>query len=205
LSHRTAEDAPLIASSADPRAAEVIGVCASTGGPPVLSALLGRLPAAFTIPVLIVQHMTPGFTTGLATWLDHTVPVPVAVAQVGTLLAPGVWFAPDGAHLVLNRSRRLAVDATESAHRPSGNMLLSSLARVAGAHAVAVVLTGMGSDGAAGLAEVAAAGGSTFAQDEDTCAVYGMPRVAAELGVARVLTPAAIGDALAYMDRTRAT
>jgi two-component system chemotaxis response regulator CheB len=180
---------------------EVIGICASTGGPPALCAVLGRLPAEFPIPVLVVQHMTTGFTDGLAKWLDSAVAVPVALARAGAPLAPGVWFAPEGAHLVLNGDRRLAIDTKTpaGAHRPSGDVLLSSLARVAGAQAAAVVLTGMGSDGAAGLAAVAAAGGQTIAQDEDTSAVYGMPRVAAELGAGRVLDPAAIGDALAAM------
>jgi two-component system, chemotaxis family, protein-glutamate methylesterase/glutaminase len=182
-------------------AIEVIGICASTGGPPALCAVLGRLPAAFPIPVLVVQHMTTGFTEGLAKWLDSAVAVPVALARAGAVLAPGVWFAPEGAHLVLNGERRLAIDTKTraGAHRPSGDVLLSSLARVAATHAAAVVLTGMGSDGAAGLAAVAAAGGQTIAQDRDTSAVYGMPRVAAELGAARVLAPAAIGDALAAM------
>jgi two-component system chemotaxis response regulator CheB len=192
----------LLASREDSRV-EVIGVCASTGGPAALNAVLSGLPAAFTIPVLVVQHMTPGLTDELAAWLDRTVAMPVAIAQSGASLAPGVWFAPEGADLVLNDRGRLAREASGGAHRPSGDMLLSSLARVAGAHAAAVVLSGMGSDGAVGLAAVAAAGGHTFAQDEDSSAVYGMPRAAAELGSARVLDPQAIGDALAAMDRGR--
>jgi two-component system chemotaxis response regulator CheB len=185
------------------RTVDVIGICASTGGPAALRTVLGRLPAAFAIPVLVVQHMTPGFTPGLVRWLDEGVAVPVGLARAGTGLAPGVWFAPDGAHLVLDGARHLALDVRTpgGAHRPSGDMLLTSLARVAGARCAAVVLTGMGRDGAAGLAAVAAEGGATIAQDESSCAVYGMPKVAAALGAARVLSPAAIGNALVAMDR----
>jgi two-component system chemotaxis response regulator CheB len=125
------------------------------------------------------------------------------MASDGDRLAPGVWFAPDGAHLTLEITRRLALDTgtTDGKHRPSGDVLLRSLARVAGAAAVAVVLTGMGRDGADGLAAVAAAGGQTIAQDERSSIVYGMPRVAAERGAKMVLTLAAIGEELAAMDR----
>jgi two-component system chemotaxis response regulator CheB len=180
------------------RPAAVIGICASTGGPQALATVLGRLPADFPIPVLVVQHMTPGFTEGLVAWLDATVPPSVALARDGQELEPGVWFGTDGAHLVLD-GRRLAFDPRPAvgSHRPSGDLLLGSLAEVAGARAVAVVLTGMGRDGAAGLAAVAAAGGRTIAQDEASSVVFGMPRVAAEHGARRVLSLPAIGDELA--------
>jgi two-component system, chemotaxis family, protein-glutamate methylesterase/glutaminase len=185
---------------------EVIGICASTGGPRALAETLGRLPADYRIPILVVQHMTPGFTAGLVRWLDGVLALPVGLADDGQELAAGVWFAPDGAHLKLEQSRCLGLDIDTIAgrHRPSGDMLLSSLARAAGARAVAVVLTGMGRDGAEGLASVAAAGGRTIAQDEQSSGVYGMPRAAAECGAKTVLTPVAIGDELAALDQTRA-
>jgi two-component system chemotaxis response regulator CheB len=183
----------------------VIGICASTGGPRALAEVLGRLPADYGIPILVVQHMTPGFTAGLVAWLDRELALPVRLASDGQQLAPGVWFAPDGAHLKLEITRRLRLDndTTAGNHRPSGDALFSSLARVAGARAVAVVLTGMGCDGAEGLAAVAAAGGRTIAQDEQSSGVYGMPRVAAERGAKTVLAPAAIGDELARLDWMR--
>jgi two-component system, chemotaxis family, protein-glutamate methylesterase/glutaminase len=182
---------------------EVVGICASTGGPRALTDLIGRLPADYRIPILVVQHMTPGFLPELVAWLDSKLALPVGLAEDGQQLAPGVWFAPDGAHLRLEATRRLRLDADTIAgnHRPSGDVLLSSLARVAGAQAVAVVLTGMGRDGAAGLATVAAAGGRTIAQDEQSSGVYGMPRAAVECGAKTVLAPAAIGDELAALDR----
>jgi two-component system chemotaxis response regulator CheB len=192
--------------SASPRG-EVIGICASAGGPGALADVMRRLPAGYRIPILVVQHMTPGFTSGLVAWLDTQLALPVGLARDGQELAPGVWFAPDGAHLKLEPTRRLALDADTIAgnHRPSGDILLASLARVAGAKAVAVVLTGMGRDGAEGLAAVAAAGGRTIAQDEQSSGVYGMPRVAMERGAKTVLAPAAIGDELAALDRAGRT
>jgi two-component system chemotaxis response regulator CheB len=184
---------------------EVIGICASTGGPRALADVFARLPADYGVPILVVQHMTPGFTAGLVAWLDHELELPVRLARDGQQLAPGVWFAPDGAHMELERTRRLRLDSDTAAagHRPSGDALFSSLARVAGAGAVVVVLTGMGCDGAEGLAAVAAAGGRTIAQDEQSSGIYGMPRVAAERGAKTVLAPAAIGDELAKLDWMR--
>jgi two-component system chemotaxis response regulator CheB len=185
---------------------EVIGICVSTGGPQALTDVLRRLPGGYSIPILVVQHMTPGFLAGLVDWLNKEVALPVRLAGDGDRLAPGVWFAPDGAHLKLERTRRLALDTgtTDGNHCPSGDVMLHSLARVAGAAAVAVVLTGMGRDGADGLVAVAAAGGRTIAQDEQSSIVYGMPRVAAESGAKMVLAPAAIGDQLAALDNVRA-
>jgi two-component system chemotaxis response regulator CheB len=185
---------------------EVIGICASAGGPGALADVLGRLPPNFAIPILVVQHMTPGFLAPMVAWMDRNLALPVGLAGDGQQLAPGIWFAPDETHLKLEATRRLRLDTetTPGNHRPSGDVLLSSLARVAGAQAVAVVLTGMGRDGADGLAAVAAAGGRTIAQDERSSGVYGMPRAAAESGAKTVLCPAAIGDELAALDRITA-
>lgn len=171
------------------RTASVVGICASTGGPQALSALLAEVPASFAIPILVVQHISAGFVDGFASWLDGEVPLPVRVAQAGVRPVPGIWIAPEGAHLLLTARRRFALDSETRAglHRPSGDVLLRSLAECCGPTAVAVVLTGMGRDGATGLGEVQRAGGLTIAQDEATSAVYGMPRVAAECGAELVL------------------
>src|ERR1019366_10824610 len=88
------------------RRASVIGVCASVGGPLVLARVLEALPADFPIPVLVVQHIAAGFTDGLASWLDRTVPLPVSVAAQGTRAGPGVWLPPHGAHPPLAGRRR---------------------------------------------------------------------------------------------------
>jgi len=179
------------------RTARVVGIGASTGGPPALEAILAELPADFPIPLLVVQHMAPGFIEGFARWLDRKLPVTVRLAGEGDRAIPGVWFAPDGAHLTLSQSKRFALDRNlEAPHRPSIDVLLASLARSCGAEAVGVVLTGMGKDGAEGAAAIQRQGGLAIAQDEASSVVYGMPRVVAEGGADLVLAPAEIADAL---------
>lgn len=181
-----------------PRQASVIGICASTGGPPALESVLAGVPADFPIPILVVQHIAAGFAEGFARWLDGEVPLPVRLAQGGEPPVAGVAIAREGADMLLAGDGRIEFDAARAAgpHRPSGDALLSSLADVAGPTAAAIVLTGMGRDGADGLAEVRAAGGLTIAQDEASSAVFGMPRAAAESGAEYVLALDRIAELL---------
>jgi two-component system chemotaxis response regulator CheB len=177
--------------------ASVIGVCASTGGPQILARLLEVLPRDFSVPLLVVQHISAGFTEGLANWLDRTVPLPVRVAEDGADAAPGVWIAPEGAHLKLTASGHLVLDRhTPGIHRPSGDILFDSIAASAGGSGVAVVLSGMGRDGASGAAAVKRSGGLAIAQDEESSAVYGMPKAALEAGVNIILSPGEIAERL---------
>lgn len=180
-----------------PRGA-VIGICASTGGPHALATVLSGIPVGFAVPILVVQHIGAGFSEGLAQWLDAAVPLPVRLAEHGANALPGVNLAPDGADLVLGAQGVLRLDRTTPAglHRPSGDALLRSIAHHAQSAGVAVVLTGMGRDGAEGLAAVREAGGLTIAQDEVTSAVYGMPREAAKCGAALILPIGEIAGAL---------
>jgi two-component system chemotaxis response regulator CheB len=173
------------------RGASVVGICASTGGPHVLVHLLRALPAGYPIPVLVVQHIAAGFTGGLIRWLDGELALPVRAGAHGEPARPGIWVAPEGAHLKIAPGGRLVLDrhTVAGGHRPSGDVLLESIAVVAGGAGVAVVLTGMGRDGAAGAAAVRRRGGLAMAQDEASCAVYGMPKAAAESGVDLVLSP----------------
>lgn len=177
--------------------ASVIGMCASAGGPRALAAVLAELPTDFAIPILVVQHMAGGFIDGFARWLDDQVPLPARIACAGRP-GRGIWVAPEGSHVTLDGAGRIALDGRDDGglHRPSADVLLRSIAAVAGRDGVAVVLTGMGHDGAAGLGEVRRAGGLTIAQDEASSAVFGMPRAAAEHGAALVLDPAQIGRRL---------
>ncbi|HEY2142029.1 MAG TPA: chemotaxis-specific protein-glutamate methyltransferase CheB [Solirubrobacteraceae bacterium] len=185
--------------------ARAVGVGASTGGPPALEAVLGALRADFSVPVVVVQHMAPGFIDGLARWLDQKLQIAVRVAREGEAAGPGVWFAPDEAHLVLTRSMRFALDRkTNAAHRPSVDSLLLSLAQSLGDKAVGVVLTGMGKDGAEGAAAIRRAGGLVIVQDQASSVVYGMPRAAAQGGADLTLSPAEIGYALDAMRPPRA-
>jgi len=184
-----------------PRVASAVGICSSAGGPPVLVQVLGGLPAGFQVPILVVQHISSGFTESLAHWLDQKSPLSVGVAEDGQLAGPGVWIAPEGAHLVLNATGRMSLDRTTIVghHRPSGDVLLTSIATAAGRHGVAVVLTGMGSDGAAGTAAVHAAGGFAITQDEASSAIYGMPKAAFERGGDLSLPPDQIIKVLAAL------
>lgn len=167
------------------------------GGPSALRTVLRALPRDFAIPIVVVQHMASGFLDGFARWLDGQVPLPVATAADRVGLGQGVWLAPEGAHLVLEDdfTTRLDRETDGGYHRPAADVLFASLASTAGATAVAVVLTGMGRDGAKGTAAVRARGGLTIAQDEESAAIYGMPRAAAERG-ARILALADIAPAL---------
>jgi two-component system chemotaxis response regulator CheB len=176
------------------RRASVIGICGSTGGPHILACLLDELPADYPIPILIVQHIAAGFTEGLARWLDQSAPLPVGIAADGTRAARGAWIAPEGAHLKLAATGWLSLDRHTVAgrHRPSGDVLLGSIATVAGKMGVGVVLSGMGRDGAVGAAAIRRSGGLAIAQDEESSAVYGMPKAAIDLGVDLVLSPGGI-------------
>jgi two-component system chemotaxis response regulator CheB len=180
------------------RPARAIGICSSMGGPHALLELLGSLPSSFPLPILIAQHITTGFADGLARWLDASVALPVRIGRAGEPVELGVWLAPDDAHMLLDPSWKLALRRGTPADRnvPSGDVLLTSLAAVAGRDAVSIVLTGMGRDGADGTRAVRSAGGFTVAQDEATSVIYGMPRAAAEGGIDRVLSLSDIGTEL---------
>lgn len=171
-----------------------VGLVASTGGPPVLAQILAGLPEDFSLPVLIVQHLANGFATHLGSWLASSCRLPVRIARHGMRLEPAtVFLAPDDAHLEVTHGGCLSLDRHSppiDGHRPSGTRLLTSMATVWRSRAVGVVLTGMGSDGVAGLAAIRAAGGSTLAQDQATSAVFGMPRGARDAGAAEAMVPA---------------
>jgi two-component system chemotaxis response regulator CheB len=196
---------PREAGEATGRRVSAIGIVASTGGPAALAAVLSGIPADFPVPVLVVQHISTGFTEGLVRWLDGSIPLTVGLARDRAASGPGVWFAPDDAHITLEKTYRLRLDFETQVgrHRPSGDVLLRSLADVAGADAVAVVLTGMGRDGADGLAAVQAIGGLTIAQDATTAVINGMPSAAIEQGAQFVLAPLEIGRLLGSLKMRR--
>lgn len=178
----------------------MIALGASTGGPGAILQVLRDLPSGFPLPILIVLHIGDPFGSAFAEWLDGQSPHRVSFARDGQALgARGVWLAPPGRHLVVRQERLyLSGEAERHSCRPSVDVLFESVARECGAGALACLLTGMGRDGASGLLEVRRAGGSTIAQDEASCVVYGMPREAVLLGAAeRVLPLQQIGLALA--------
>ncbi len=179
-------------------AISLIAIGASTGGPPAVMEILRASAGCLKVPVLIVQHMAPGFSTGFASWLSRASGVPVSIAVDRETARPGcAYVAPDDYHLGIDRLYRLRLDQgpPEDGFRPSVSYLFSNVADTFGAKAMAILLTGMGEDGARGLADVARAGGVTVAQNKETSVVFGMPGVAVRMGAARhVLTPSEIAD-----------
>jgi two-component system, chemotaxis family, protein-glutamate methylesterase/glutaminase len=164
----------------------LVTIVASTGGPAALQRIFSALPHDFAAPILVVQHIAVGFTSGLADWLDDTCQVRIKVAVHGESLRGGtVYLAPEGRHFGVTLDGRVALTETDpvDGFRPSGTCLFESAARVYGAALLAVILTGMGSDGVEGLKAVKAAGGRVLAQDEASSVVYGMPREAVAAGV----------------------
>lgn len=182
------------------RRVDLVGIGASTGGPPALQTLLAALPADFPVPLLVVQHITAGFLTGLVEWLDETTCLTTCIAKDGVTPRPGcVYFAPDDHHLTIASDGRLRLDRqpAENSVRPSADRLFHSLAEKTGPRAVGVLLTGMGKDGAQGLRAMRERGAATIAQDRETSVVFGMPGAAVALCAAEQVLPIdRIGEAL---------
>ncbi len=186
-----ASPAPPLQTRPDPlsrrNGVRAVGITASTGGPQALLEVLRPLEGRLQVPVLVVQHIAPGFLNGMARWLGQMLPgLEVAIAGEEMLAAAGmVLLAPDGAHLRVGRGGRVHLDRERGgcSHLPAADPLFSSLARVYGRHAVGVVLTGMGRDGVEGLGELYRRGGYVIAQDRESSVVWGMPGAAVAAGV----------------------
>lgn len=175
-------------------AIRVVAIGASTGGPQALLQVLSRLPRDFPCPILCVQHISEGFLRGLVDWLATECQLKIKIAAIGEEpLAGVVYFPREETHLVVDAKGRLNVShqLPVGGHRPSVGVLFDSVAAYYGSSAVAVLLTGMGSDGAEGMRSVARAGGITIAQDEASCVIFGMPKQAIEMGVVRFVRPLA--------------
>lgn len=182
----------------------LIAIAASTGGPGVLRQILSALPSDLSVPVVITQHITQGFVQGFANWLNGATELDVAVAQDGEPVTSGrVLIAPDDFHMTITSGGRVQlVDSPPlKGLRPSATLLFESVARSYGSTAVAVVLTGMGDDGSAGLEDLQRAGGTVVAQSESSCVVFGMPKAAIERGIVdHILVPEEIADLLTQLD-----
>ncbi len=170
----------------------LVAIAASLGGPRALAGLLGELPQGFAAPVIICQHITPGFSDDLARWLQSETGHRVHEATHGQRLVKGEFFvAPSHVHLVVSPGGTIKLDdgPPVGGFKPSCDLMLKSVAQSFGAKAIGVVLTGMGSDGAQGLKDIRSAGGHTIAQDKETSVVFGMPGRAVALGAAEVVLP----------------
>lgn len=173
----------------------VIAIGVSTGGPAALHQLLPKLPSDFPVPIVIVQHMPPMFTKSLAEDLDRNCALSVREASDHDALRPGnVYIAPGGRQMqIVSGDTRPEVSITddppERSCRPSVDYLFRSVAHVYGPNVLAVILTGMGDDGAAGCRLLKRYGARVAAQDEASCVVYGMPRQVVEGGLADIVCP----------------
>jgi len=170
----------------------ILAIGSSTGGPAALNVVLKNLPATLPVPVVIVQHIAPGFTKGLVEWLQGESALPLKIGKQDERIYPGeVYFAPDDQHMILQRRGILGLTQTPKVSfvRPSATVLFDTVAKHYSNQAVGVVLTGMGDDGAVGLKSIRDAGGYTLAQDQATCIVYGMPKAAVELGAVNYSLP----------------
>ncbi|HSO13514.1 MAG TPA: chemotaxis-specific protein-glutamate methyltransferase CheB [Anaerolineales bacterium] len=185
------------------RTIKMIGIAASTGGPGILAGILKPLPKDFPIPILIVQHVTDGFASGLAQWLDSQVELPVRLAGHGDIPGPGmILMPPDDYHMQINKQG--VIELSKAPHykglRPSANYLFYSMGRFLGPYTIGIILTGMGDDGSDGLETMHQAGALTIAQNEQSCIIYGMPREAiVRNAVDRVLNPRQISALLSQL------
>jgi len=172
-----------------------LAIGASTGGPPALQKIFSGFSRRFLAPVVVVQHMPKAFTGSFARRLDAAGPLCVKEAETGDRLEPGKGFvAPGGSHLVVrkegpNLTLFVTEKPAESLHKPSVDVTFRSFAEAVGHSTLAVVLTGMGSDGLEGVKSLKAAGGHALAQEAGSCVVYGMPRAIVEAGMADEVLP----------------
>jgi two-component system, chemotaxis family, protein-glutamate methylesterase/glutaminase len=168
---------------------EAVALGISTGGPNALRHVFSEIDPDLPVPVLVVQHMPAGFTLEFAASLDRLSPLSVKEAEEGDVLKPGrIFIAPGGHHMAVTKRRlantiRLSEDDPVNGHRPSADVLFSSMCAAYNNRVLGIIMTGMGRDGAKGLGEIYRAGGTTVAQDSESSVVYGMPRVAFENGV----------------------
>jgi two-component system, chemotaxis family, protein-glutamate methylesterase/glutaminase len=177
------------------RRIDIVAIGTSTGGPNALAEVIPLLPGDLPVPVVVVQHMPALFTHLLAKHLDGKAKLVVREGSAGILLEPShVWIAPGDHHMILYRDKnlvRLGVnqDAPEHSCRPAVDVLCRSVARTFGPHALAIVMTGMGSDGMLGAKAIRQAGGEILIQDQATSVVWGMPGAVAAAGLADQIYP----------------
>ncbi len=165
-----------------------IAIGASTGGPQAIHKIVTSLPAALPVPIICAQHIGDGFLSGLISWLKEDSQLNVKVAQIGETPAPKtVYFAPEKAHLEFDAQGKFIYSnfTSSTGTCPSIDVLFRAIARVYGCASASIVLTGMGTDGVAGTEAIAAAGGTTIAQDEQSCLIFGMAKLAIASGTVK--------------------
>ncbi|QXM06189.1 chemotaxis-specific protein-glutamate methyltransferase CheB [Crassaminicella indica] len=177
---------------------KIAAIGVSTGGPSVLQTIFSKLPANIKIPILVVQHIAPGFLDGLVDWLSKFTEYPIHIASQGEKALPGhIYFAPDGFHMEIRYNEQIFLNCDEKKNgvRPTVSYLFRSIANYYGKNAMAILLTGMGKDGAEELKILKDKGAITVVQDKETSVVYGMPGEAVKLNAATyILSPEKIAD-----------
>lgn len=171
---------------------KIVTIGASTGGPQALHKVLTPLPFGFPVPVVCVQHISEGFLKGFVDWLAYECKLKIKIARSGETPFPGtVYFPEERKHLEIDADGKFISTNQPPlrGHRPSVSVTFSSLAKYYGSSILAVLLTGMGSDGAEGMLDIYQQGGITIAQDEYTSTVFGMPKQAIDLGAAKYVLP----------------
>jgi two-component system chemotaxis response regulator CheB len=184
---------------------QIVALGASTGGPLAIQMFLSQLPADFSVPILIVQHIARGFSRGFVDWLNTSSPLPVFLATNQEAICKGrAYVAPDDLQMGVAYGGRIVLSNAPAEHylRPSVSYLFRSVADIYGPASAGVLLTGMGADGAAELKLIKDAGGITFVQDKESSIIHGMPGEAIRWGAADyVLTPNGIAKMLTEMIR----
>lgn len=177
----------------------IVAIGTSTGGPKALHQVIPKLPGSINAAILVVQHMPPGFTKSLAERLDSISQIRVKEAENNEIIVPGcAYIAPGDYHLTVNsrlvsgtKQLYISLDKTPpyGGHRPSVDVMFNSVANEFWSRIIGVIMTGMGRDGAEGLAKIKDQGGFTIAEDKSSCIVYGMPRAAVETGKVDKVVP----------------
>ncbi len=191
----TAGDWEVITPRMRPGKTEIIAIGISTGGPNALRQVFAQIDPNLQIPILVVQHMPAGFTKEFAASLDRICPLEVKEAQEGDIIKPGrILIAPGDAHIEVEKKSLASVIHLDNSklvngHMPSAGVLFTSIAKTYGNNSMAIIMTGMGKDGAREIGEVLREGGITIAQDQQSCIVYGMPRVAVEHNYIQHIVP----------------
>ena len=179
---------------------KIVVIGASTGGPQALDTILTSLPSNFPLPIICIQHISEGFLQGLVDWLNPRCKLNIKIAQNGELAQAGnIYFAPEQKHLELDLYGKFAYSSSPplAGHRPAITITFNSVAKIYKTGVIAVLLTGMGRDGAEGMRNIYNSGGLTIAQDEFSCVVFGMPKEAIALkAVNHILPLSAIANKL---------
>ncbi|KJU83278.1 response regulator receiver modulated CheB methylesterase [Candidatus Magnetobacterium bavaricum] len=198
---------PIVDAASIASEIRLIAIGASTGGPVVLQSILSKLPKGFPFPIVIVQHISRGFTDGFARWLMQTSGYPVKVATQGEIVKSfQAYVAPDGLQMGIDPMGGILLsdDARGDITCPSVSYLFRAVAASFGCHAMGILLTGMGKDGASGLKLIRDNGGLTIAQDSESSVIYGMPAEAVRIGAANsVLSPDGIVQLLVETARRK--